>query len=431
MADNKKRNPNRKSRTTRLEPGQNSIERVTPWRQGGTWFIDWSLALLDGRLVRKRSQGSSAQQARERAQRKAAELLATGTGATWKPGAQLTEFIDKESFKALDAAQLRDRSRSKYRTLLTLLTGECGRKNCKHTQSLKGHTIATGTKFRVLEACLTEIKEKHGYENARQARVVLGRFVFQPLKRDGLVERNPLLGEKLDLKPHADDVDDSKRRGGKALSLDDYNKVLNYLLDLDPAEGAEKPRRGRWTLEDVIAARRNLIDLALLQATTGLRVNEACSVIGRLFRVDDAGQMHVAVTKQISKTKIAREVPILMDSDKRVQQRILERLNRAASVDEYLIGSPSDPAKKWDYSNRNKRVAAFYQEISAVLGIELMESERTHMWRATLNTILTPYVPKEIRAAYFGHDQDTNARHYTAGVDTSQMVEAGRQLRGA
>jgi integrase len=408
--------------TTRLEPGQHSIDRATPRKREDMWLLDWSIRLHDGRLIAKRSQGATKGQVRQRAKVAAAELLTSGGGA-WKTTSSLTEYIARVSKPAIEGAQLRPNSRARYLTVLGQLAGECD--GHTHVHSLKGHSVSSGTRLRLLEACLQEIAELHGAGSATQARTVLSKYVLQQLNRDEVIRGNPLSGMSIDLTSKAKPI--AVERGGQALSRSQYNAVLDYLLDLDPAEGQAKPRRGRWSLDDNIAKRRNAIDLTLLQAATGLRVSEANSVTwGRHVETDDDGTLHVTVTKDISKTHRERRVPIL---DGRVAERLLTRQNAGLSQLEHVIGSPADAMTAWDPRNCSKEIVKLYVQIAGALDIESFMFLRTHVWRATLNSLLLETVPEVIRAAYFGHDTAVNRASYTDLTDTSTMVAAARRLR--
>lgn len=410
--------------TTRLEPGHHSIDRAIPRKREDVWLLDWSIRLHNGRLVKKRAQGATKGEVRQRAKAAAAELLASG-GGTWKTTSSLSEYLMQVSRPAIEIAPLRPNSRARYRTVLGQLAGDC--KEHSHADSLKGHTISSGTRFRALEACLQEISELHGAESAKQARTVLSKYVLQQLNRDEVIHGNPLLGMSIDLKTNA--KPNPTERGGQALTRDQYYAVLDYLLELDPAEGQTQPSRGRWSLGDRIAKRRNVIDLTLLQATTGLRVSEANAMTwGRHVETDDDGTLHVTVTQDISKTHRERRVPVL---DARVGDRLLTRQNAALSQTAFVVGSPSDSTTLWDRRNCTSAVAELYIELAQALDIPLLNTSRTHVWRATLNSLLLNQVPEVIRAAFFGHDAAVNRASYTDLTDTSSMVEAARRLRAA
>src|SRR5699024_2753071 len=90
-----------------------------------------------------------------------------------------------------------------------------------------------------------------------------------------------------------------RSRGGKTLTASEYETVIDHLLHLDPAEGVVR-RQGRWSLEHLIAKRRNVIDQALLQAATGLRSTEA-NLITWDHVTDDGTTMSVRVDEDIAK----------------------------------------------------------------------------------------------------------------------------------
>ncbi|HEY8911837.1 hypothetical protein [Lacisediminihabitans sp.] len=134
----------------------------------------------------------------------------------------------------------------------------------------------------------------------------------------------------------------------------------------------------------------------------------------------------MTVTKDISTTHRERRVPVL---DDRVAERLLTRQNAAPTQAAHVIGSPADSTTNWDRLNCGGAVAKLYVELAEALDIELLETERTHVWRATLNSLLLDEAPEVIRAAFFGHDTAVNRGSYTDLADTSRMVAAARGLR--
>ena len=409
--------------TTRLEPGEHSIDRANPRRREdkGVYWLDWSIRLSDGRMLNKRSQGVTVGEVKRRAKASAKELLTTG-GGVWKTSSKFSEYLNQVSRSAIEKAKLRPNSQTRYLLALSHIAGDCTAHG--HTESLKGHSLGSGTTFRALENCLLEIAILHGAESSRQARSVLSKYVVQQLIRDGVLDHNPLAGMSIDLKSEA--RPHGRTQGGQALKRSEYNAVLDYLLNLDPAKGQTKPSRGRWSLEDRVAKRRNIIDLTLLQASTGLRVSEANAISWGHIETADNGVVHVRITEEISKTHKGRSVPIM---DEQVAERILARQNAAKDLTELVIGSPADPTTIWDRDNCRKTAAQFYAELAEALGIELLSTARTHVWRATLNSLTLGDVPEVTRAALFGHDVAVNRAAYTDLSDTSSMVSAVRRLR--
>jgi integrase len=283
-------------------------------------------------------------------------------------------------------------------------------------------------RFRVLEACLQEIAELHGSETARQCRTVLGKYVIQQLQRDEAIPGNPLGGMSIDLRSAKPKP--SGPRGGVALSRADWERVIEHLVALDPA-GAMTMRQGRWSREDRVAKRRAAIDMSLVQAGTGLRQAECLALTWGDVETEDDGQVIVTVRPEVSKTKRGRRVPILHDA---VIQRILERQNIARGRARVLVkralvfGSPTDPSKPWDRTNAQATTTVLYKQMHEQRGIAAFETERSHVWRATLNSMLLD-LPDLVRAAYFGHDVDVNRSAYTDLTDVSGMVAAARRLR--
>lgn len=412
----------RRAPTSKLAPGENTIDRNTPWSKDGRYCLTWTIALPDGRTLRRTSQAATKGEVRRRAKAKAAEILASGVGSSWKSSVQLAKYLNEVSRASIDSASLRDASKSRYRLALRLLLGECSSDHV-HAHSLKRHTIGSGIRFRVLEDCLKEIARLHGEESARQARSVLSKYVLDELVRDEVVGSSPIAGKRIDLSQRRSS---GSNRGGRALNVEDWSKIIDHLLALDPSEGVKAPKQGRWTFDDRVAVRRNTIDLTLLQASTGLRVGEAASLTWKDVEVDKAEQVYVTVSDEVSKTHRGRRVPIL---EERVAAHILARRARAGSDSEFVIGSPALPSRRWDQRQRGKSIEALYLEMARKLDIELLLTARSHVWRATLNTLLLDSVPEAQRAAFFGHNVTTNRGHYTDVTDTSTIVSAANLLR--
>ena len=167
--------------TTRLAPGQHSIDRVVPRRREGAWVLDWRLRLHDGRLVTKRSQGPTKGQARANARRTAEKLLTTSADSIWGPGDSLTEYITREAIPGIERARLAPNSVARYIIVARLLAGQCTDERHVHTETLRGYTILDGCRTKRLTAVLQDIATTHGPETAHQARSVASRYVLDPL----------------------------------------------------------------------------------------------------------------------------------------------------------------------------------------------------------------------------------------------------------
>lgn len=410
----------RRAASTRLDPGEHSIDRATVTERvlkgKPVQVLDWAVRLHDGRLLDKqRTQGATATEVKRKAKKRAAELLAGGGHSPWKGRDPITKYLDEVTAKAFEDAGLRDDTLRQYRRAQAHLKRE-----------LTGYSISAAWHYDVLVRALYSIRDENGPESARQAKTVLGKYVAQPLMRHRLTDRYPLQGAKLDLKRGAKPSARPKT-GGQGLKPDEQERVIVWLLGLDPAEGVEKPKRGRWGIEVRIAKRRRTIDLTLLQAGTGLRIGEALQVTRKLLYDGDGGVLHVNVTKDIAKTGIARQVPVY---DPRIEAHLRKLLDQGTRPDEYLIGAPSDAMKRWGKTGNGgaaQQVAALYQQMAEELDVPLMEHARTHLWRTTLGSRLAEAgVDREDYAATLGHDEETNEKHYTEGVPTSRLAAAYR-----
>ena len=312
----------------------------------------------------------------------------------------ITDYIDQVSKSAIDAARLRPTSADRYRLVLGHLRTE-----------LTGYSIGDATRFRTLERALVSIGADHGAQTAKQARTVLSKYIIQQLIRDEVIDHSPISGMSIDL---GTVKKSTKPEGGHALTCDEYATVVEWFLDLDPAEGSA--RRS-------VTKRRNTRDLTLIQAATGLRIGEVRTLEWSEVSVDAQGQMSLTVTAEKSKTHKARTVPVL---DDRVVEVVLTRQNTVGG--RYVVGAPTDPHKEWDKMNCQRAVAALYKEAAEATGVELLATSRSHLWRATLNSLMID-LPEVVRAAYFGHDAEVNRSSYTDLTDTSAMVTAARKLR--
>lgn len=409
---------------SRLAEGEHSIDRANVRVLGNAKLLDWRIRIpgeaQPKKVTTQVAKTRSNAELKAKAKAKAEELLRTGgKKADWKPSSSLGEFAREVVTVDIDKAGVAARTKDQYRGALRLLIGDCDRH--AHTHALGRRTIAAAVKYDVLEDCLLEIAELHGAEIARQSRTVLSGYVMKALKRRNLIQGNPIRGERLDLKANARPHDG--RTGGVALSEADYRRVVEHLLAIDPAEGVEKPKRGRWTLADRIAQRRNAIDLALLQAGTGLRINEARQV-WRDLMLDDADGLRVNVVKEITKGGTPRVAYVLNED---IAVRVRERLSQPGAGSDPLVGSPYAESAVWDLSNLTSVNRSLYLELAEDLKITAFEKERSHIWRATLNTLLKGTVPDAMLEAQFGHTADVNRSHYTDTAMPLSVAEAAIQ----
>lgn len=418
--------PRRRAATTRLESGEHSIDRNTPTERvlkgRKVVVLDWSIRLHSGRLIAdKRTQGRTAAEVRRKAKAAAKRLLASeGSSGQWKPTDPIERYLDDVSAQEIQNADLRDDSVRKYYQLLKLMR-----------EQLAGHSIATAEVPDVLITAIQRIAAEHGYETGRQAQHFHGRYICQPLRRHKLLTNNPIAGMNLNLRKHAPPPTGSKR-GGVALSEAEQERVLAYLLELDPGEGIPQKQRGRWSYETRRAKQLCAIDLTLLQIGTGLRLKEALALQWSDVFYDEDGVMRVSVSSDVAKTRIARQPAVL---DGRVQKRLDERRRHVQRDEQFVIGAPSDPLKRWGKTGNggaSQMLADLYMKVAKEADAPHMDFQRTHLWRTTLNKRLEEAgVSQDDRAAQFGHDVVTNEVFYTDNTDIRALATAYRLRHNA
>ncbi|PNL17597.1 tyrosine-type recombinase/integrase [Micrococcus sp. FDAARGOS_333] len=415
--------PAPRASTARLGPGEDSIDRARPTTlSDGTIRLIWRIQVPgEAKPRRQTTKGPSAGVVRRRARAKAESILAS-TAAGWTPSDALFSYIDQVVRPALEAdPRLAPSTRSLYMRALGRIDDRLGRQ-----------TIASAMTYRALEGALQAVAAAHGAEAARQARTVLSSRLIPSLLRDDLISHHPLAGIRIDLSTGARPRRPDAPVGGVALSRDQYARCLSYLLDLDPTTLAPTTTRSRWTVAEQVAVREATIATTLLQATTGLRISEARQLAWSDARLDPTGTLWVTVPAELSKTRRGRTVPILAP---RVAGALLARRDRLSAQHRVpagrllLIGSPTDPTRPWDGRNARQRLAELYVHLAERLDIPELERERTHVWRATLNGILSD-APAAVRAAAFGHSEQVNQRSYTDGRDLSQLADIARDVLG-
>lgn len=408
----------KRAASSRLAPGETSIDRVTPTKTGTGYSLKWSVCTHDGQLLRKTSTGSSKGAARANARAKAKELLTTPGTATWKPSSPMGRYLEAVTWPAMHAARLEASTVRRYELAYRLLRGECSQPECVHSHGLTGLSVSMAMKPRTLKACLEEIAQLHGEKNVKHAKLVASRYVAGPLMLDDLLSHNPLRDLSLDL---AQAREPDYHRGGKALSREQYQSVISYLFAADPYD-VERPKRGRWSYEHRVMERATAIDIVLAQATTGMRISELCLRPVAETAVDENATFIFKIPAEATKTRHGRDVPVLHAS---VSHRLAARRSAGSP---WLFPSASDPQKLWDPRSRDRHLARLYEEMAEALGIEVLRHERGHLWRSTLNTRLYHELPESVRTRLLGHTPAVNRSHYTAETDTEHVVQAAAGL---
>lgn len=387
----------------KLEPGETSINpRSVRYDQSiEAYVLDWSVRLYDGKRLRKRSQGKRKAQVVPRARKSAEALLKQATGV-WKPSHDLGKYILDEAIPSIDNdPDLRPTSKQRYTGLLRLAAGECAQHT--HKRALTGYTVADGTRLAVLEQCIQEVSTLHGAGSARQLKNALSKYVLTPLTRHSVIGRNTLKGESIKLDRSLTNTRTS--RGGVAISPSDYKRLLDHLLSLNNAEGLNLSKRTQLS-----AYRRaeNARLTTLIQMSTGMRIGEVRALTwGDVVKEDCFVRLPVGV--ETSKTHKSRSTAVLWSS---VADLLLERA--ATSNPAYpIIPTPTKLDVAWDKDNHQKTIAKYYKIWADELGIPELRTERSHVWRTTVNSMLAGAIPDAIRAALLGHTEQVNANAYT------------------
>lgn len=395
----------------RLQPGQDTIDaaKIKEDPRGG-YRMRWSICLPDGLTLKRDTRGAMTKgELRAKARRQAAELRQTcGRRGAWTTADSFDAYLKEEAIPSVESnARLRENSKSRYVQCLRIAAEELGR-----------YPIVDALHAGTFGRALTSIACAHGTATARQVRKVVNRWVIQPLIMAGVLSANPIAGLSFDL-PEV--KASNKPAGGRGLSEAEWEVAVQWLLSDDWAKIAseEAPIRGRYTRQQLAEARRAVVELTLLQATTGLRVGEARSITWNEVSSDCST---IEVTDEASKTHRGRIVPVL---DERVKRRLAKRRKDCGGAG-LVFPSPAagDPGRRWDKSNCSKAVSALYEQMADECGIDLLRTARSHVWRSTLHTIARDRgVPIEVRAALFGHDPETARRYYTDTQDVSGVAD--------
>lgn len=386
--------------STKLQPGEDSIERVADALPSkGPYRTNISIRLWSGELKRYTIQAKTKGEFRRKARDKR-EVVLNSSVSSWTKAKKIADFIDDVSFPLIEGSRIRENTKKRYNLAISQLKDKVG-----------DLAIGDAVKVRNIERVLRDIGEDHGKESARQARTVLSKYVIDQLIREDVIDHNPIRGLSIDF---GDVRKGSKPTGGKALTDAQYDSVVSHLIDRDTSLPIPPGTDKRYTS---IVKHDRTVALTLLQAATGLRISEALSLTKKSV-IDNKDGLHVTVTSDVSKTHRARTVPFL---DKRVEDYWRERLINIRQSDP-LISAPGDKGARWRTDNAVKACAALYKDVGKTLKDPVVSEIRSHSWRTTLNNrAIAQGVSSDVRAAFFGHDQSVNKSAYTDLQDVSSM----------
>lgn len=400
---------------TALQPGENSIDSTKPVRlPNGSYALQWRLCYKDGTVKKftTKHKGTIGDLRRKAKKKAATELERYGKNSKWEPSSRMSDFIRKDVIPAVDeTTKLKERSKKNYQKVLQYLASE-----------LEDYAIENAVRPRVLEETFRKIALEHGTATARQAVKVTSKYVMERLVRDEVIPFNPLRDFTPDLPDH---VACHRAAGGQALTPDQKERVIDYLLSTDVSEIFTKGKTARqYSREGQRAKQRLVVDATLLQAATGMRISEV-RLLRRKGIEEVDGKLVIVVTPEESKTKKGRHILVL---DERVEERLRERLlGIDGSPDALVFHAPTAPDKEWDASNAQKAVRQLYMRLSKNLDIPLLSEARSHVWRTTLNNEwLAADIPEAYRSAYLGHTGDVNQQYYTDLKDLTVLKKLYR-----
>ncbi len=245
------------AKTVQHKPGDDSIAEVEPKKHGDVWMIRWRWWPYDGgKSMPQRHQGRTKGEARAKALAKAAELRAgLATTGPWTKASKLSAYIDGVSRPAIEkSTRLAESSKPVYYRALANISAQAGAITINEASN-------PDTAVRIIEG----IAAKHGAESGRTARNVLSRWVYGRMVRSRIIAQSPLVGADIE---YGEVKTTAKPANDVALSEADYDLLLTHLLGIDPSTEPRKPR-SRDTSTD---KRQAVIDLTLLQMTTGIRL---------------------------------------------------------------------------------------------------------------------------------------------------------------
>ncbi|MCT2149586.1 hypothetical protein M3D48_02960 [Dermabacter vaginalis] len=397
-----------------IEPGGNTIADNIPRKNSdGKFWLDWRYRPKDGSPSKRyRSKGATKALARSRAYAKLDKLQeAENAKSGWTVSDPLKDYAKAsyESYKA--SKRLSPLTIRAYDEAFSLLTEPCS----KHAHSL-GDLRIKDVRFSSVKSILTDLASHHGRTRAKHARTVISAAIIDYLVDDDLLSGNPITGASLDRLTAS--TKPERTRGGVALTHDEAERVITYLLALEPLKEITSAR-GRWTVEDRARKLQCAIDQALLQAGTSLRANEANNVLVSDVK-DVGGQMVIDVRPEVAKVGKARFALVF---DDRIADRIRERM-QGREAHHFVIGSPMNPAQPWDRNNASKAMRELYPRIAKECEVPALEIQRSHVWRTTNFHLWGRYMTPELANIQFGNSEAVRASNYTDPRDLDALVTA-------
>lgn len=419
--------------------GEDTIDDL-PYRGRGSRIID----LPDGRrkftfrintgngTVQRRifaPAGTSDAKVYRMAHEKAKSMLkeANVTGA-WKPNQRIDDYVTKEVIPRIRAMERTDGPKRQgklapssvkaYATDLTNLAKEFG------------PTPIGRCTPHVVEEALLAMAQEHGLTAANRAKKCAGRYVFAELVKEGTIERSPIDGLVVQW-PDPRDIVRKKKNDvlhGKAIPASDYERLIRWLAEADPVARRPDGSVNRRSTPK----RARAIQLARVQAATGLRVSEALSLTKADVIETKNGHLMVLVRDERCKTGKGRVVPVIDDGVADLIRSIAGSLEHPTDL---ILPEPTDTTHTmpWDENNAIKAIHAsvsgkaqhrrgIFDEAADELGIPMLHDVATHVWRVTLSSVLRARgVSESVCSELFGHSEEVHKTYYTDLKDIEAM----------
>lgn len=334
-----------------------------------------------------------------------------------------TEALERDT-------NLRESSKQRYRHYIAALHDSVG--------DMTLGELCCVDDYRALKEMFQRAERRHDSSSVKHLRVILNSYVYHQLELDGLVKGSPV--RELDFKSSGINRGTSRRaeakragRVGKdevlAATPEERARCVRWLL-ADPCE-AKSGQRGGVTLEQSAYHRRAVVEMALLQATTALRIQECVTLTaGNVSFV--GGRVVVHVSEENSKTGAERDVACI---DGEFGDAVSERMRRRVeglAPEAPVFASCKDHAKFWDKKNAEDSARRLYDEMADACDVPVAKVALTHLWRATLNGEYamrtaegTGRLTEQQRAELFGHTTEVNRKSYTRDLSAADQLRLG------
>lgn len=390
----------------RLEPGHDTIDTCTCFKlKDGRNCLRWKIRLWNGKLLDRKTVGNYTNSELKQRARATAEKLRASSGAprTWTPASVMADYVRQQVIPDMQAdTKLRPNTVKNYTRHLGY-----------YAEETSGLVIADAVRPTVLDATVQAIAAQHGYDVARQTEKLIRNRVLASLVHREVIAGNPLREYMVPL-----DLATKRKKQKVIPTHAEQQAFLSWLVTVKPED---MPTKGHSRSED----RMMVVDLTLVQATMGARIDELLRLTRDCVSTDEQGNVYVTVTEYVSKTHKERTCLLL---DDRAAERLRARVTALEAPDALVFHAPGAPGRRWEESNAGRALKRFFKWAAVASGVPVIEHVRSHAWRTSLNDYWRDElgIPDHERAAYLGHTEGVNAKSYTGHMTLSTLYEKGR-----